>query len=191
MKALLSRIRAKRCTVKRRRITAVFSRSIDCKDIHCMVYYIIIFRRCQSWEAGAKKRKSGGSIHGYQQIADASGHVRIHGLRHCNRDLFCTPRQPEHGKLFSGRAKSRAVDCGHECGGIRYERMASDGASGRGLLVWSGRCGLDRHRTCRGNVRELADCGPAAAQLFRRGERCDHHPGIFSRLAFRRRKKYF
>lgn len=25
-----------------------------------MVYYIIIFRRCRSWEAGAKKRKSGG-----------------------------------------------------------------------------------------------------------------------------------
>lgn len=58
--------------------------------------------------------------------------------------------------------------------GFRHERLASDGASRRCLLVRHCRRRMDGNRTGRGNLRQLASCSKTPAKLLHRGRRRHH-----------------
>ena len=65
------------------------------------------------------------------------------------------------GRLLSGRPEAGALCHRHERGGQRHVLLAADGPARRGLPHRPGGGQLDRHRSGRRHLSQLADRGPA------------------------------
>ena len=99
----------------------------------------------------------------YNTDFDCNDH--LYGRCCCHWCVLCKESKQKLGELFPGRSLARPLGHGNERRGIGYERMAPDGSARRGLLVRSGRCGLDGDRSGRWYLSQLAAGFQAPAPL--------------------------
>ena len=119
-----------------------------------------------------------GRKHGRKNAANLYRHGRLYSGGHRHRPVLYEAGQQKFRKLLHWRARPGSLGGGHERRGIGYERLASDGPAGRGLLVRPGGRSLDGGRSGDWNVYQLADRGAAAAAVFCDSRGCHHDSGF-------------